>query len=203
MSGGCVSGAGHSACPAGFSLDDLAHSKRVDKGDGVAARSVAMGVVGIALVGAAVTGCGGGGKSSNAISDAASSASSAAAAAAKNIPGGTGGPDPCTLLTDGEASQWLGATATHGPAKSQFRGKDCKWTADGNFLLLQVYDGKSFYSPKELAPGGTSVSGVGDSAFTSEALAGAIKGNTVVIIGGTGSANAHFTDALRAAMGRV
>jgi hypothetical protein len=165
-------------------------------------RTVAMGVVGMALVGAAVSGCGGGNETPSA-SDIASSASSAAAAAAKKIPGGTAGPDPCTLLTDAEVSQWLGGAASHGPATSQFRGKDCKWTVDGNFLSVQVYVGKEFYAPKEQAPDGTSVSGIGDSAFTSQALAGAIKGDTVVIIGGMGAANAHFADALRAAMNRV
>lgn len=162
-----------------------------------------MGLVGMALVGAAVTGCGGGGKSANAISDAAIAASSAAAAAASKIPGVTAGPDPCTLLTDTEVGQWLGGTATHGPATSQFRGKDCKWTAGDSFLLVQVYVGKDFYSPKDQAPDGTSVSGIGDSAFVSQALGGAIKGDTVVIVGGMGSANAHFGDALRAAMNRV
>jgi len=169
----------------------------------VAVRTVTMGVVGMALVGAAVTGCGGGGKSADAVSNAVSSASSAAAAAASKIPGGTAGPDPCTLVTDAEVSQWLGATATHGPATSQFRGKDCKWTAGDSFLLLQVYVGKGFYSPKDQAPDGQSVSGIGDSAFVSQALGGAIKGDTVVIVGGMGSANAHFADALRAAMNRV
>lgn len=171
-------------------------------GDGVAARTVAWGVVGMALVGAAMTGCGGGSKTPSA-SDIVHSASSAAAAAAKKIPGGTAGPDPCTLVTDAEVSQWLGGTATHGPATSQFRGKDCKWTAGNSFLLVQVYVGKEFYSPKEQAPDGTSVSGIGDSAFTSQALAGAIKGDTVVIVGGMGAANAHFSDVLRAAMNRV
>jgi hypothetical protein len=161
-----------------------------------------MGVAGVALVGAALTACGGGGKSSTASSNPASQASSSAAAALKNVPGGTAGPDPCTLVTDAEASQWLGGTATHDPAMSQFRGKQCKWTSGSNFLMVQVYVGRSFYAPQQQAPDGKSVSGIGDAAFTSEALAGAIKGDTVVIVGGYG-ANAHFEDALRAAVGRV
>ncbi len=172
-------------------------------------RTVAVGVAGAALIGIALTGCGGGGgKSSSATSDAAKAVSSAstaaasAAAAADAVPGGTAGPDPCTLVTDAEASQWLGGTATHGPAVSQFRGKDCKWTSGTNFLLVQVYVGKAFYSPQQQAPDGKSVSGIGDSAFVGQALAGAIKGDTVVIIGGMG-ANAHFADALKAAVSRV
>ncbi len=78
----------------------------------------------------------------------------------------------------------------------------CKWTAGTSFLSVSVYKGKEFYAPSQQAPGATKLTGVGDDAFVSQALAGAIKGDIVVVIGGYGS-NDHFAEALKAAIGRV
>ena len=155
------------------------------------------------LVAAAISSCG---KSSS------SSASSSASptAAGSSAPTGTsssasktsGTPDPCSLLTAAEASSYLGGTATHDTPKSEFRGVTCKWTAGTSFLLVSVYKGKEFFSPKQQAPDGKTLSGVGDQAFVGQALAGAIKGDTVVVIGGFGASD-HFEDALKAAVGRL
>jgi hypothetical protein len=106
------------------------------------------------------------------------------------------------LLTDAEASSYVGGTATHGTSTSQLRGVSCKWTADTSYISVAVYKGKEFFSPAQQAPDGTALSGVGDQAFVSQALAGAIKGDIVVIISGFGS-NDHFAEALRAAVARV
>jgi hypothetical protein len=158
----------------------------------------------VLLVAGAISSCG---KSS---SSSASSSASPTAAASSAPTGSTsssatktsGTPDPCSLLTAAEASSYLGGTATHDTPKSEFRGVTCKWTADTSFLLVSVYKGKEFFSPQQQAPDGKTLSGVGDQAFVGQALAGAIKGDIVVVIGGFG-ANDHFEEALKAAVGRV
>ena len=155
-----------------------------------------------------VAGCGKSSSSSSATaptsksSSAGASASTAPSTEASTSGSKNGVPDPCSLLTTAEASSYLGGAATHGAAKASFRGVTCVWNAGTSYISVAVFKGKEFYSPAQQAPDAKKLSGVGDDAFVSQALAGAIKGDIVVVIGGYGS-NDHFTEALKAAIGRV
>jgi hypothetical protein len=106
-------------------------------------------------------------------------------------------------MTDVQASTILAGTATHDPAVSANRGVTCKWSAAGSFVSVSVYHGREFFSPSQQAPDGKSVSGIGDEAFVSQALAGARKGDLVIIVGGYSTAPNGLEDALRIAVGNA
>jgi hypothetical protein len=122
--------------------------------------------------------------STTAAASTATTASSGGSTASGNTP------DPCSLITDAEATAILGGTVTRGSATSAFRGHDCKWTnaATAGNVLVQVYKGRAFYNPS--VHGKTSdLSGVGDEAFvtasgTTTVTVGIRKGDTVVFITG-------------------
>jgi hypothetical protein len=148
------------------------------------------------VLGVALTSCGGGSSPSAGSSSASTKASPSAAATTGGTVADTGstaaaaGPGPCSLLTDAQAGQILGGTATHGPAVSQFRGVTCTWRASASFVSVSVYHGREFFAPSQQAPDGKAVTGIGDEAFVSEALAGARKGDLVVVVGGYGAGGA-------------
>jgi hypothetical protein len=70
------------------------------------------------------------------------------------------------------------------------RGTNCKWnTSSGSFVLVQVFQGKEFYSPAAQSNSPKSLAGVGDQAFedasgTTSVNVGFLKGSTAVFISG-------------------
>jgi hypothetical protein len=70
------------------------------------------------------------------------------------------------------------------------RGTNCKWDdGKGSFVLVQVYQGKGFYSPSAQANSPQNLAGVGDQAFeevsgTTSVNVGFLKGSTAVFISG-------------------
>lgn len=116
-----------------------------------------------------------------------------------------GGPDPCTLLHDDEASALLHGPVTRSGPEDGYRGRDCKWeTADGGLVSVQVYQGQEFYAPNMQAPGAPHLTGVGDDAYVQGSMGGARVGDTVVVVNAFGSGtDGAVESALRTAVSRL
>jgi hypothetical protein len=154
--------------------------------------TVATAMIGLLAIGA--TACGSSSKSS--AGNGAGSTTTVAKSSSTTTGGTSGdttsakGPNPCSLITDAQAQQILGGTATNDGPKSENRGTNCNWkTSNGGFVLVQVYEGKEFYDPQMQGNNPTKLPGVADDAFVDDfgntrTMVGFIKGNTVVFIDG-------------------
>ena len=110
-------------------------------------------------------------------------AATGAAPQASTPSGDLAGPNPCLLVTDAAAASLLGGTPVRTGPKAEARGVSCVWDVTGGAnLLVSVWQGKQFYAPDYTNPKATSLSGVGDKAFSDPLTqtVGFIKGSTVV-----------------------
>jgi Protein of unknown function (DUF3558) len=100
------------------------------------------------------------------------------------------GANPCTLVTPAEVQAIVGTVPKPVGPTSANRGTSCKWdTGKGSFVLVQVYQGKEFYSPTAQASSPKNLAGIGDQAFeeasgTTTVNVGFLKGTTAVFISG-------------------
>lgn len=116
-------------------------------------------------------------------------------------------PDPCTLLSDNEASALLhrAARAKDRDKPEDFRGNECEFETDGaEYLTVEVYTGRNYFNPGMQGPDGHRLTGVADDAYTDSAgeIAGAVAGDTVLVVNASGPDRAGEA-ALRETVARV
>ncbi len=101
---------------------------------------------------------------------------------------GDRGLDRCSLVSEEEASAWLGGPVSAAPSDG-FDGKPdpvtCLYEADGspNTVFVQVYDGEVFFAEVgSAARTGETVAGLGEDAWTAEGDVNFLQGGWTVSV---------------------
>lgn len=92
--------------------------------------------------------------------------------------------DRCSLITSGEAEQWIGAPIADPAPAEGFDGEPdpvtCFYENPNTFasFLIQVYDGEVFFAEEgSAARTGETIEGLGDDAWMGEGKVGFLQGN--------------------------